>query len=472
MARDFQDLLPLGLEEVTGGHWLAGPPAGPIRGAAIDSRLLLPGQLFVAIRSDRDDGHRYLEEALRAGAAAALVQEPRPRIPLAQLCVDDTELALLSIAAAYRATISCPIVAVAGSYGKTTVKDLLATLLGRETCHATEGNWNNCRGMPLTLLGFRANVHRHAVLEVGISKPGEMGALASTLRPSHVIFTALSHKHGEFFPSQRHLLEEKLRIAEFVDGWEGTFVTTTALASDPALDHLRHRMVCVDDRANPIPAPTNVPCLSFFRDGCSVAIHYPGESTPRRFSLPRPSDGFAQNFALCHAMAWKLGVSDGAMADRLTRWRWPDLRGQIFYDPVRSCVYYVDCYNSDLPSLVDAGRTFARLFPKSPRLFVIGGMSELGTRSDTLHREAGMALPFLPGDRFFLLGRETHPLRAALLSRSVPEKDAILFEAKEELQQALATFRGTIFFKGSRCYALESLIDLGRCLPVLPGTSP
>ncbi|MDR2029944.1 MAG: hypothetical protein LBP65_00565 [Puniceicoccales bacterium] len=453
----------MGLDEIADGHWLTEPPPSPIFGAAIDSRKILPGQLFVAIRTDHDDGHRHLEMALRAGASAALVSSPQPHIPIPQLCVANPVIALRRIAAAHRSSFDCPVIAVAGSYGKTTAKELMATLLGRERCCATEDNLNNTLGVPLTLLNIRPDVHRHAVIEVGISEPGEMEIIAPVVRPRHVIFTGISHKHEKFFSSQRQLLEEKLHIAAWVNELDGTFVTPASMAGDPALLPLRSRMVCTMDRSRPWPISPAIPHFAFFRKNCSIAIRQPGGSTLRHFHLPRPSDGFAQSFALCYAMATLLGISDDTVAERLLLWRWPRLRGQILCDPVKGCSYYLDCYNSDVCTLEDASQSFARMFPKSPRLLVIGAMAELGNASDALHWEAGMSLAFLPSDKFFFIGNEVLPLRSALLARHVPRTDAIFFDSKEELGQALASFRGAVFIKGSRCHALETLIALDRC---------
>jgi UDP-N-acetylmuramoyl-tripeptide--D-alanyl-D-alanine ligase len=430
------DLRTLPLAALTGGHWAGPPPVRPVMGAAIDTRRLRSGEFFVAIRTERDDGHRYLRDALEKGAEAALVTSADPQIPLPQLVVPDTIAALRAIAVAHRRRFSGEMIAVTGSYGKTTTKNLLALLFGEEETAATPDNLNNGLGVPLSLLGIRLERHRRAIIEVGISHPGEMAELSALVHARHVIFTGISDKHMEFFPSREALLAEKLRIADFVAAQGG-------------------RLVCWDDLARRLG--------SLF----PAAHLLPVSKIPSGYPLPTPSRGFARDFALCHTLCRHLGLAREIIEERLSHWRPPPLRGQIFRHRNGRRTYYVDCYNSDFPALLDSVETFLALFPAQRHIFVIGSMGELGIRSQEIHALAGQQLMFSRGDQFYLLGRETEILWNCLRKRGVPEENGRVFTEKTALEKALCTCDGVIYFKGSRHHALETLIDFDNCDLVL-----
>ncbi len=174
--------LPAQLASWTGGRWTA-QPVSSLLGFAIDSRQLRRGDVFVAIKSEQRDGHAFLGAAEAAGASAALVSTPDPALALPQLVVADPLRAFQAIAREHRRLFRGPVVGISGSAGKTSTKNLLALLLeaaaASSDAHAgqvlaTEGNLNNHLGVPLTLTRLDPAVHRFAVVEAGISAPGEM----------------------------------------------------------------------------------------------------------------------------------------------------------------------------------------------------------------------------------------------------------------------------------------------------------
>ncbi|MEY4938740.1 MAG: hypothetical protein RIQ93_475, partial [Verrucomicrobiota bacterium] len=150
----------------TGGRWTA-RPVSPLTGFTADTRELKTGQVFVAIKTDRRDGHDFLAAAMAAGASAAIVATPDPDVALPQLCVSDPLGAFQAIAREHRRSFAAPVVAISGSAGKTSTKDLLALLLGGEAggVLATAGNLNNHLGVPLTLTRLDPTAHHFAVIE-------------------------------------------------------------------------------------------------------------------------------------------------------------------------------------------------------------------------------------------------------------------------------------------------------------------
>ena len=194
----------------TGGEWVGKPPHAPVRGVTIDSRNLKPGQLFVAIRGERVDGHAYVAQALRDGAVAALVQRDlaascQAAGPL--LAVTDPRAALAALAAGYRASLSTAMIALTGSVGKTTVKEMTADILSALAPTArTRGNWNNDLGLPLSLLTLEKE-HRFGVFEVGMNHPGELKPLCEMIRPRWGVITTIGPVHIEYFNSVRAIAD-------------------------------------------------------------------------------------------------------------------------------------------------------------------------------------------------------------------------------------------------------------------------
>ena len=190
-------------------------------GVATDSRVLGPGQLFVALRGERFDGHDFLAAAASAGAAAALVDArwyaDNPAPPLPVVVVDDSRLALGTLAGAWRARFALPLIGVTGSNGKTTVKEMCSAILraqahhegfGDESVLATRGNLNNDIGMPLTLLELR-DFHRAAVIEMGMNHPGEIAYLSALAQPTVAIVSNAQRAHLQGMGTLEEVAHEK-----------------------------------------------------------------------------------------------------------------------------------------------------------------------------------------------------------------------------------------------------------------------
>ena len=173
-------------------------PDAPLSRAIIDSRAVLPGDLFVAYRGERTDGHRFIPMALEKGAACCLAEELPENITGPVLLVDDVQRALEQITAAYRKTLSLPVVGITGSVGKTTAKEMVSAVLAQHyRVLKTEGNLNNQIGVPMTVSRIEAG-HEVAVVEMGISGFGEMTALAKIAQPTVALFTVIGRAHLEF----------------------------------------------------------------------------------------------------------------------------------------------------------------------------------------------------------------------------------------------------------------------------------
>lgn len=206
------------LAEATGGRVRSAGPKTEVRGVVIDSRAVEPGCLFVALRGTRYDAHRFVPDAVRAGAAAVLVDRGSVSTDshdAAVIEVDDTTRALGDLAAAHRARWQGAVVAITGSAGKTTTKELTAAAFGGAGAHVhrTEGNLNNLYGVPMTLLQLSAE-HDLAVVELGTNRPGEIARLAEIARPDVGIVTLVAVAHTEGLGTLEDVAREKWALVE------------------------------------------------------------------------------------------------------------------------------------------------------------------------------------------------------------------------------------------------------------------
>ena len=194
-----------------------GEPSAPIGRAVIDSRAVVPGDLFVAYRGERTDGHRFISMALEKGAVCALCEEIPEGVTGPLILVDDVQRALEEITAAYRRTLSIPVVGITGSVGKTTAKEMIAAVLARKyRVLKTEGNLNNQIGVPMTISRIEAE-HEAAVVEMGISGFGEMTRLAQIAKPTVALFTVIGRAHLEFLHDLEGVFRAKTEMLREMD---------------------------------------------------------------------------------------------------------------------------------------------------------------------------------------------------------------------------------------------------------------
>jgi len=434
-------------------------PSEPLCGFAIDTRQLRRGQVFVALKTEKRDGHDYLAAAKQAGASAALVARADESVDLPQLVVEEgngepdslgeqcdslggvTLVAFQRIAQTHREKFQAAggrVIGITGSVGKTSTKNLLAVLLGAQSGQgdrvlATEGNLNNHLGVPLTLTRLDLHMHRFAVVEAGIGGAGEMAPLAKMIGPDVAIITAVAPAHLAALGDVEGVAHEKAILAANVKTG-GVAIFPESLCGFEAFRSLRTQRISRE---------------TF--DGFS------GE-----FVLPSLSAGMAQNARLAIKAALYLGVAPAQIQARLNGWSPAPLRGQAFSESNGRFVY-LDCYNANPASMSDALDAFYAQAPEAlPRVFVLGGMEELGEQSAMFHRALGRELSkhLRPQDRVYAIGDEAEALRTGALEAGQIEPTQItVVETLDTLRAAIADFRGALFLKGSRRYRLETLIE-------------
>jgi len=381
----------LGLDAVlqgAGAVWGEGSYQRPkhVRGVSIDTRSLAAGELFFAIVGPRFDGHAFLAQARERGAAAAVVQHEAPAPPdLPLLRVADTTRALADTARYVRQAAALPVVAVTGSLGKTTTKEITAGLVApRGPVLKTEGNLNNHFGLPLTLLRLREE-HRTAVLELGMSAAGELRHLSGIARPDVAVITRVAPVHLEFFPSLEAIARAKGEILEGLSE-DGTAVLN---ADDAQLRPIgqahggrvvwfgRHRQHEVS--AEKWRGTAHGMRFDLLVEGQRVDV-----------ALPLPGTHNVTNFLAAAAAAHVLGVKPETMAAAATRLRPARHRGEVLRLG-RRMTLLDDCYNSS-PEAVDAAVGALNMTAHARCVAVLGDMLELGSQGPELHHRSGQRL--------------------------------------------------------------------------------
>ena len=447
--------LPEWLRQWTGGRWTR-IPGLPMGGFSIDSRSLQEGQLFVAVRTAQRDGHDFLASARDAGASAALVDHPLDD-PLPQLVVPDTVAAFQAIAREHRSRFHGPVIGITGSCGKTSTKEILWTLLGRDRVLKTQGNLNNLLGVPLTLTQLDPQTHTSAVIEAGINQPGEMERLADMIRPDLGIVTMVGPAHIEKLASLDGVAREKARLLEGAGPDATLLFPSSCLAYAPfrALDRRATVLFGSEDDDSLLPRLQTEPVNT--QGGCRFLLRRPHKGT-LEVELPPLSEGMIANAALALLAAGQLGVSDSMLASRIAAWRPATFRGEALQ--IGDSFYYVDCYNANPASMMDTLRSFAARFAHLPRVFVLGCMNELGEKSSAYHARVGASLRLGPEDHACLVGPCAGDYEEGLLSSGAQLAQVHRFHEAAQAKPFLESLHGprAILLKGSRSYRLELLL--------------
>ncbi len=436
----------------TGGTWTR-IPEGSITGFNQDTRTLRAGQVFVALRTERRDGHDYLREAQAGGAVAALVSRAVPGAPLAQLVTADALAAFQRIAREHRREFCGTVIGVTGSAGKTSTKDLLARLLGGSPdVLATEGNLNNHLGVPLTLTRLTP-AHRAAIIEAGVNAPGEMAGLAEMIEPDHSVVTLVAPAHLEKLISVEGVAAEKAQLPA-ANRPGGLAVFPDSCWAHAPFRALPNPLVLVPaDASSPAGAARSLR-FSVTQRSDRTELILAGQ---RRFPLRRVSAGMARNAALALALASELGVPDDTLVARLADWHPSAWRGELRRHG--AATVYCDFYNANPASMADAIDAFNGAVDAAlPRLYVLGSMEELGTGAAGYHRQLGHMIRLRPGDFLFALGSQAAALRDGLLENGNPPAQIAVIAEVAHVRERLAGFPGAVFLKGSRRYQLETVL--------------
>ena len=431
------------------------PRRGEITQICTDSRQITPGCLFVALQGERFDGHDFVPAALEKGAAAAVVHHPvdAPRERLIQ--VDDTQRALLRMAACYRDRFpALRVAAVTGSVGKTTTKEMMACVLssGWKTLK-TEGNMNNEIGMPKTLLQLDGS-HEAAVIEMGMTGFGEIRDLTLAAKPCLGIITTIGVSHLERLGSRENILKAKLEVCEgMADGAPLLLNGDNDLLSRVTDDRLR---VILFGIQNPACA---IRCTGWREEGDSTRLTIAWEGGEYPVLLPALGRHNVTNALAAFGAGVALGLEPAACAAALSRYRPAGMRQRLIRK--EGVLVMEDCYNASPDSMRAALETLGSYPCQGQRIAVLSDMLELGAVEEEGHLEAG-ALAAQKADRLLCWGPLARLYVQGARQAGMGDR-AQWFPTKEDLARAVADTVGPgdlCWFKASRGMALEEVIGL------------
>jgi UDP-N-acetylmuramoyl-tripeptide--D-alanyl-D-alanine ligase len=464
-------MLPFGAQRLAaglGGRILApGRPGAVFTGSGVDSRTLAPGELFVAVQG-KVPGERYFPAALKRGAGAlagrsftpALLREARRRGTwLFQ--VQDGLKALQALAFDQRSLLGCPVVAVTGSNGKTSTKDLLAHLLGGETdVLATRGNFNNHLGVPLTLLRARPSL-RFAVLEAGMNHAGELLALGRILRPDLALELNVGDAHSGNFPDGRRGVARAKEELLLAMGTSGVALVNGDDAATAAMGRRFKGRRVVFGRGRDAHLR-----LSGIVDRGAAGLRATafwsaplgGRRARVRVALSQGGPARAAQAAAGLAAALALGVEPGLLERRLRAWRPQGSMRQEVLPMASGASAILDAYNAS-PQSMDAALEFlAKSAPRGRRRAVLGCMLELGADSARLHRALGRAARAAGVSALAALGVHAAEIAAGFAGNARAFSAAQSVEAAAWIHPYLKSGDWCLF-KGSRGLAVERVFQ-------------
>ena len=446
---------PADLAKWSGGAWQHAPAS--VTGASINTKTLKAGDLFFALEGSKANGHDFVSDALARGAAGAVVRrafaKKHTKLPL--LAVTDPAVALRAIAAGYRATLKVTIVAITGSVGKTTVKEMTADLLATVGLTArTHGNFNNNLGLPLSLLAVGPEA-KFGVFELGMNHPGELAPLCKLLKSSIGIVTMVGPVHFEFFDSVQAIAEEKAEVLRCLPP-EGFAILD---ADGDWFELLRNAAKCrlvttaLDTVADYV-ARTDAARPGAF----TVTERTTGESAALQNSIP--GRHHVRNALLAVAAARSQSAAWADISAALAAFQPVGLRWQR--SEWHGVAIINDAYNASPPSMAAALRTFMEIPTIGQRWLVLGGMLELGAAAEDLHNELGHFVAGLKDVALIAVGELGAWIAAgAFEARMATDRIEICLDCSVAAEILRARLRpgDAVLLKASRGEKLERVLE-------------
>jgi len=468
--------------EVTGARLVSGDfqqvSRGGVRRLCTDSRTARRGDLFIALAGEQFDGHRFVEAALRLGAVGAIVQAgswdqpplPPTAVPVGPargrktpagiplvLLVPDSLLAFQQLASHHRSRFRIPLVAVTGSNGKTTTKEMVALVLAeRGTVLKTEGNLNNRIGVPLTLLRLTAR-HDAAVVEMGVDRKGQTTRLCEIAKPTVGVITNIGPDHLEFFGSMEVSAQAKGELLDLLPD-DGAVALN---ADDPYFGYLAARAGCRVVSFG-LAAGAQVRALDVAPDprGQTFQLMLPDRARGTRVLLPAHGAHNLSNALAAAAVGYALGLSGAAIARGLSRFKPATMRSEVTV--WKGLKLINDCYNANPASMKAAITLLAGLAAGGRSIAVLGDMLELGPEARAFHQEVGAYLAGQGIAHLIACGTFGHDLaegarKAGLAPERIKEAPDSL--AAGDLLKDFVQAGDVVLVKASRGMRMERVIE-------------
>jgi UDP-N-acetylmuramoyl-tripeptide--D-alanyl-D-alanine ligase len=415
----------------------------PVLGITTDSREVQDGDLYIALKGERVDGHTFLDSVEDSNAASALVSQGNPNLNLQQILVDDPQTMIGKIANAWRRQFDIPLIGITGSNGKTSTKDLLAHVLSNTyNVHATEGNFNTTVGLPLTLLQLDYE-NSISIIEMGASSTGEIGALCKIAEPTHGMITNIAPAHLEGFGSIETIAHEKRALFQALENGIA-FVNM-------ADDRVAKMEISGESVTFGLTPDCDFPADIHQENDGSLTLILDAHEIP----TGSQNLSFIKNSIAVTAMAITLDVDWKDVIERIQSFSPPSGRCQV--KQFEDVTVIDDTYNANLISSLAALDYLKAFAGNGRRIFVFGDMFELGPTSHEQHRQVGEKCTELELDGVFTLGENTvytdSVINSGIDHQHFDSHDAMIDSLKEMVHSG-----DKILFKGSRGMAMEKVI--------------
>jgi len=425
----------------------------PVDSVCIDSRLLTPNSLFVAVKGEKFEGHDFISEAINRKAAAVVINEKElgrfNDLPVPVLTVKDTTTALGELARIWRCKLSAKIIGITGSAGKTTTKEMLAAILGEKfKINKTIGNNNNHIGVPLTI--FSTNLdHEILVLELGTNHFGEIANTANISQPDYGLITNIGNSHLEYLKNKKGVLEEKIALFNTVAAKGGTvFINNddnllsktmfnhpkrVTFGFDSAVD-IKGEIKEINDEGKPVVA------VKYKDKGFSIVLPIQGEHN-------------ARNFLAAAAVALKLGLDKKDIAAGIARFK--PIEKRLNVKKIKKTLLIDDTYNANPESMRYAIDLMCGFNNYNRKIAVLGDMFELGDQSAKLHTELFKIVKRDKIDLVITIGSMMKNLDSEIKKAHM---EGAHFDERAELIKFLKGFdfsNAVVLVKGSRGMKME-----------------
>ncbi|NMB46289.1 MAG: UDP-N-acetylmuramoyl-tripeptide--D-alanyl-D-alanine ligase [Firmicutes bacterium] len=468
----------------TCGQYIEGPISTRITGVSIDSRTLRPGDLFVPLRGERFDGHDFLKEALDRGAVAVLIEESRvnelsmildgldgasfQRPSPGIIAVSDTLLALQRIARAYRSLCDRPVIAVTGSTGKTTTKDMTASIVRQlGPVLKTQENYNNEIGLPLTLLQLET-WHKTVVVEMGMRGLGQIRALTQIAQPNVGVVTNVGTVHLELLGSQRAIQRAKQELVAtmapgsvvVLNADDALVKDMAAIASDKRIIYYGWQTDLAEQREmTDVEYVTASQVVTHGAKGVSFQLCYDGKSI--EIELPVPGEYQVSNALGAAAAALAVGADFVDVQAGLAELSLSSMRMELI-PWAGGGVVINDAYNANPTSMASALATAHEIAAGRPLVLVLGDMLELGHISEAAHKDIGRQAADVEPACLIAVGTAARGFGEGAREAGMPDEKIVECATHEDAQEtALQVARpgDVVLVKGSRGIALENVVQ-------------
>jgi UDP-N-acetylmuramoyl-tripeptide--D-alanyl-D-alanine ligase len=446
------------------GQLIQGSYKHCLKGVSTDSRVIKAGELFIALKGERFDAHRFINDTLARGASGLIVRKgfnlkdlpsPKKDIPLIQ--VEDTLKALGDLACFWRQRNKATIVAITGSNGKTTTREMAATIL--EHSHRVlkpEHNWNNLIGLPLTLLRLEPH-HEVAIMEMGMNRKGEIKRLSQIAKPHVGLITNISPVHLLYLKTLQNVAQAKGELFDSLTSENYAVINT----DDPLIVELSKLCPAqkitfgINTHAQVIATDISTSDYSTYH----FTLGMGGKGVPIKLKIPGTHTVYNALAAASIATIFKLTLDEiKAALDRFTAF---PARMEIITIGKNISIIN-DTYNANPKSMESALRTLAHLKGRGRGIAVLGDMLELGEASLDFHQQVGSLIKALNLDAVFLIGTYAEVIAESACAQGVSEKEIHIGKTHEQIAQQLikkVKKDDWILFKGSREMKIEKILE-------------